>query len=53
MVRVQVVIVEHGREYRYTVAEEASIDDAHDLIDRLQSHFASDGRVRVVSDGEE
>ena len=46
MVRIEVVLVEHGQEFRYVVAEEVSLDAARELIERLRAHF--DGREDCV-----
>jgi hypothetical protein len=51
MVRIEVVLVEHGQELRYVVAEEVSLETARELIERLRAHF--EGRefcVEVVGE---
>ena len=50
MVRVEVVVREHGREFVYTVAEEPSMHEVRDLVARLRAYFGRNGRIRIVRD---
>jgi hypothetical protein len=46
MVRIEVVLVEHGQEFRYVVAEESSLDVLREVVERLRAHF--DGREECI-----
>ena len=50
MIRVEVVVTEHGQELRYVVAEEPSLDTLRELIERLKAYFGESDRVRVVGE---
>ena len=52
MVRVEVVLIEHGEEFRYVVAEEPQSESLRDLIQRLIAYFGESNRVKVVGEVE-
>jgi hypothetical protein len=52
MVRVQVVVKEHGREYVHTVAEGPSLDAVRDVLQKLRERFGDNRRIKIVRDSE-
>jgi hypothetical protein len=51
VVRIKVVVREHGRDFLHTVAEAASLDDVRDVLERLRAYFGSNGRIKIVEEG--